>query len=448
MNRFIIAAALLAAAWGGASAAPEAAQVGPPGVRSCFWYRGPFSGDPYINIAYPDAGAIYWSAMFTMPEGAKLELKGDFTHARYQSFISYDSDGKPIESLPDYLMEPVAGSTNPFRPGADRTAKARAYSIEVLTAQPQDRSGEGTFQANATRNTIHAPKYTDGQQTLLYRIYVPNAGRDITGGVGLPSPVLTLADGTKLAGADACARLNAAQPTKLGPAALGLPVAQYLELTNQPGKPDTWPATNPPTWYVQGDRESLIAIYTGTFKPGGRRSEGGFYPNPDNNYIRTIVNRRLGHVFVVRGKMPKTPNTLKGDKTMGEGDLRYWSMCSNQSFANTRVNDCVYDEQVPLDKQGMYTIVVSHKADRPRNARPECGIAWLPIADNGDGVADKDVAIVQIRNMLANPSFPHAIQKVTGDAEIAKTMGPYMPKAFYMMPSAVEALFACPLSAK
>ena len=54
-----------------------------PGPRNCFWTRGPVSKDPYINIAYPDAGAFYWNAAFTVPEGARLYLEGKFPHSRY-----------------------------------------------------------------------------------------------------------------------------------------------------------------------------------------------------------------------------------------------------------------------------------------------------------------------------------------------------------------------------
>jgi hypothetical protein len=49
---------------------------------------------------------------------------------------------------------------------------------------------------------------------------------------------------------------------------------------------------------------------------------------------------------------------------MGSGELRYWSYCSNQGFANTRVNDCVFDEQLPLDKNGYFTLVISRPEDR------------------------------------------------------------------------------------
>jgi len=46
-----------------------------PGPRTCFWSRGPVSKDPYINIAYPDANAFYWNALFTVPDGAHLHFE-------------------------------------------------------------------------------------------------------------------------------------------------------------------------------------------------------------------------------------------------------------------------------------------------------------------------------------------------------------------------------------
>ena len=54
-----------------------------PGPGTCFWRRGPASKDPYINIAYPDAGVYYWNATFTVPEGARLYLEGIFPYSRY-----------------------------------------------------------------------------------------------------------------------------------------------------------------------------------------------------------------------------------------------------------------------------------------------------------------------------------------------------------------------------
>jgi hypothetical protein len=54
-----------------------------PGPRSCFWARGPYSGDPYINVAYPDQNTFYWAATFTMPEGSQLMFEGEFPRSRY-----------------------------------------------------------------------------------------------------------------------------------------------------------------------------------------------------------------------------------------------------------------------------------------------------------------------------------------------------------------------------
>ncbi len=87
---------------------------------------------PYLNIAYPDSGTVYWGAAFTVPKGAKLHIEGQFPHARYMSVISYDFKGAPIESMADYLFKPLPGSTNPYLDGADRTSAQRSYRIEVL----------------------------------------------------------------------------------------------------------------------------------------------------------------------------------------------------------------------------------------------------------------------------------------------------------------------------
>lgn len=177
--------------------------------------------------------------------------------------------------------------------------------------------------------------------------------------------------------------------------------------------------------------------------PVAPKSEGGFYPNLDNQYIRTVLNRKLGKVFVVRGKAPTTPRTLNGDAKMGSGELRYWSFCSNQGFANTRVNDCVHDENVPAGPDGFYTIVVSRPADRPRNALPQCGTAWLPMADDGDGAVDADVTVLQLRHMLGTQNFKHAVQAIGKVGDEAKDMGPYYPQGRYVTTSAFETAVPC-----
>jgi hypothetical protein len=195
---------------------------------------------------------------------------------------------------------------------------------------------------------------------------------------------------------------------------------------------------------MQLDRDALYGIYLN--KPPAmeaRRSEGGFYPNLDNQYIRAIINRKHGKVFVVRAKAPTTPRTIKGDATMGSGDLRYWSYCSNQGFANTRVNACAHDENVPVGPDGFYTIVLTRKADRPRNAIAQCGVAWLPMADDGDGAVDDDVTVLQLRHMLGTSAFPNSIQGISKPSSVEKDMGAYFPRGRYMTVNQFETAVPC-----
>ena len=409
------------------------------GPRDCFWARGPFSADPYINVAYPDSNVYYWAAAFSMPEDSILEIKGDYPYSRYMSFFSYNERGKPIGSLTDFQIQSEA--TNPFIPGNQRSDFSRSYSIEVLNENPSANISENIDNFNG--NILFTPEYNKNQQLIVYRIYLPDKDIDITGGVKLPQPMLTLSDGTKLEGKQTCEALNASQPLQVSFDALGIPPNEYRELISQPDKPDTWPAHNPPKWFIQLDRKSLIGMYTGEIDPNAPRSEGGFYPNLDNQYIRSIINRKHGKVLIVRGKAPTTPKTYFKTSFTEEEDLRYWSLCSNQSFVNTRVNDCLYDEEIPIDKNGFYTIAISREEDRPRNAINECGIAWLPMADDGDGMFDDDVTIIQFRHLLPSDKFEHSIQKVKRQDQLEEIMGPYMPKARYLMPNQVETFFPC-----
>ena len=427
-----------------------------PGQRNCFWARGPVSKDPYINIAYPDAGVFYWNAAFTVPEGARLYLKGIFPHSRYMSLISYDGRGAPIESLADYLIVPDQNSINPFVDGASRTNEKRSYTVEIVNHSPEttrkegiklelqtDVKGSSSQKQISHRNSLNAVQYGQGQQSIIYRIYVPDKGKSESGGVPLPEFVLILNNGDELKGEEACDALHTNQPAQITIDAIGLPMTVYSELVNQPGKPDTWPATVPPTWYLQYDRDFLLGIYNGQQPKSLRKSTGGFYPNLDNNYVRTIINRKHGKVFVMKGKLPKTPKTYHGDEFMTKEELVYWSICSNQGFANTRVNDCLFDELVPVNNNGEYIIVVSREEDRPRNAYAECGVGWLPMADDGDGAIDEDVTVIQIRNMLASPDFKHAIQNVNEIGKEKQVMGPYLPLSFYTTTGAFEIIFPC-----
>ena len=401
-------------------------------TSTCFW-QGPIEPSrAEFNIAFPDAKAVYWTAEFALPEGASLSLDGAYGHGRYLSFNSYDQAGSPTDAIHDVQIAPNAGSSNPYLPDAKRSAKNRDYEVMVLNESPP------ADPADRAENTLYAAVAGQTRQALVYRLYVPDKNRDLTGGVGLPEVTLTLADGSVLTGEALCDLLQA-RDTILS--TLTLPLALYNSLRNQPGKPETFPALDPPVFHRHFTVNHTVGcLYLGACG-GAPPVSPGQYANIDNAYIIAQVNRGFGPVLVLRGKAPTTPPTFQRDpKFEGETQLRYWSMCQNESLATTRGAGCLYDEQVPLDDEGNYTIVTSLAADRPSNATTQCGVGWVPWPENGDGVSHPDDGLLILRNMLPAPTFPNAIQDIMLPGEEAAVMGPYLPVGEYTTKADFEAL--------
>jgi hypothetical protein len=82
---------------------------------------------------------------------------------------------------------------------------------------------------------------------------------------------------------------------------------------------------------------------------------------------------------------------------------------------------------------------VSKAADRPANARAECGVAWLDWGERGDGAGNPDYGFLIMRNMLVSPDFAQAIQRVPKPGEEQAAMGPYFPRSEYTSRAAFEA---------
>jgi hypothetical protein len=116
---------------------------------------------------------------------------------------------------------------------------------------------------------------------------------------------------------------------------------------------------------------------------------------------------------------------------MPSSQLRYWSLCTNE-FVTERFWGCVMDDQLPLAADRSYTIVVTAAADRPSNARPSCGIAWIPAGPGADTVLIE-------RNMLPAASFHQSIQAARYDHE-AQDLGAYYPNAQCATVAQVEKL--------
>src|SRR4051812_17182393 len=138
-----------------------------------------------VNVAYPDQAAIYWSGSYAAAPGTRLRITGRYPHARYFSFNVYDNAQRPLDALADVEIAPDPGSVNPFVAGAPRDATARSYTAFVDFGPIPQHRAPNTLYTGTGQNG--APNF---QGTFILRVYVPDKGRDETGGVGLPTVTL------------------------------------------------------------------------------------------------------------------------------------------------------------------------------------------------------------------------------------------------------------------
>jgi hypothetical protein len=415
-----------------ALAAPSAQAANEPPTRSCGWPLR-ISGDQ-LNVVFPDDYAKYWVGVLPIPPGGHIEVKGRFPHARYMSLITYSALGQAVDGIADEEVVPDAGSTNPYVAGADRTAANRSYTLRIVNQRvPAARAPNTVYTENADGSKTSRP--LQGSAFVL-RVYEPDAGRDDTGGVGLPDVAVVTGDGRRIA-LPRCPALNLPD--------LGL-TKLLADSGGRGAGPDTGLAgRNPPRWKrFTGIANSLVSaldnertgdtLYPPLAQLTNRLPTGGFFENVHNAYVFTTVSRGPGEVVVFRGRAPTFAHTHAGEPIMGTGQLRYWSFCSN--IITTQFLGCRNDTTIPVGDDGRYRIAISTKAARPANATDACGMAWLPSS------AFPATQIIY-RHMLPAPSFAEAIQRVRPGQEQAE-MGEYYPVGtYYKSKEAVEAL-GCP----
>jgi hypothetical protein len=393
-------------------------------TRSCAWG---LKVDPTgANVLFPDQAAHYWATQLPAVPGETLTLTGRFPHSRYLSFTSYDPALRSADGLSDVAIAPDPGSTNPFRVGADRQATRRSYTVHVVL---------GDRPTTPAPNTLYTGS-TDGSRShqafsLIYRNYRQDAGYGDDGGSRLPDVAVTLPSGQSVP-------LPTCDEPTVPPNDVNDQVAAAAPPVGYPGLV----GTDPPVWRKFYNLPTSAAYtvstpYTGsaigdTLSPATTATApGGFADNPDNKYVATVVSSGLGDVAVIQATLPVTPQTFQGQRRMGDGQLRYWSMCSEE-FASGRFYGCLVDDQVPLDHARTYTLMVSTAAHRPRNATTRCGVAWLPMGPAVD-------TVLLERNMLAAPGFRQSVQRARYGHE-QTDLGAYYPRTRYLTVPQAQAL--------
>lgn len=376
-----------------------------------------------VNVAFPDEAAIYWVGAYQQVPGTRLRITGRYPRARYFSFNVYDAALRPIDALADVEIGPDPGSVNPFVAGASRTGERRDYTAFVdFGPVPQHRAPNTLY--TGTGQTA-APNTTG---TFILRIYVPDKGRDETAGVGLPTVTLEPAGAQGGRPADSPCT-NVAKPPVPG-------INEAIAGSSPPAPPAqaTAPGRSTPRWVKF---KNLVQVYNRflTDNPlldsfaqpasaledaGGK---GGFLSNVHNSYVYTWVNRAYGEVSLTEVRAPTFPDTRPGPSAMPAGQLRYFSLCTNET-ASQRFVACKTDDQSTIDRYGKVAYVTSTPAARPAWATADCGYTWLPFGPS-------NASALVLRHMLPDAGFAQAIQRAEPDKEQA-TMGDYLPSTRYI----------------
>ena len=416
-----------------------------PGVNStsCFW--GQSYTEETRDIIWPDSHTDYPVSIDTLPAGGKIVLHGEFPHARFFSLTTSSTLGVIRGHLYDVDIKPDAGSTNPFLPGANRNATNRSYTVTVVDAPDP---GPGLEAPNTLYGGVAGQAPGTGPMLIVERVYLPDAGRDFSGGVGDPTASYVAADGTVSSGSAACATLQ----TKAGASSLTdvnklvFPLATYNALLASNPSPEA-PAVDPTAWYKYFSPAWMEAPYLAGTPQASQiaalpTTGTGLGANPANGYVFAWLNRAFGpnhndhNIAVLHGEFPTTPATYAGEATMPTAatQLRYWSMCNNEGATSGKTTGpCLADEQVPINAKRMFTIVVSLPQDRPSNATARCGVAWMNFGTTGDGYTKPLSTLLIMRNLstTATPPFKSAVQNVASPSSIASTMGKYLPAVTY-----------------
>lgn len=372
-----------------------------------------------INVLFPDSSAQYWSAGYQAVPGTRIRIDGIFPYARYTSWNVYDPALRPFAKRSDVELAPEPGSANPFLPGADRTTPIdqRHYTL-FITFDPSDHPGPNTIYVDPAKNP-------SGVFTL--RVYVPDQSRDVTGGVGLPQVTW---EPTSSSGppptTSPCRDVEKPSSTTLTEA--------YAAMAGPAGGPP-FPGRNPPIWHkfenlCYSGRDLLLDNGIGDQVPDDGQDScpafgsGGFLSNIDNAYVYAFITRGFGPVAVFHGRAPTFAATYANASVMPSGvQTRYWSFCQNDPYTQRYIG-CRRDDQVRVDRNGDYTIVVSQAADWPKAAQQRCRSAsWLPWGPQPEG-------LMIYRHMLPDPSFGEAIQNIARGQE-ATQMGAYYPTGSY-----------------
>lgn len=351
-----------------------------------------------FNIAFPDSHATYWATPFLAQPGTDLEIEGEYGEMRYMSFGIYDQKFNYYEYaapggscelgqdnslcfgsyITDFQIDPEIPGTNPFQTASG--SPAATYKV-TITATPESTPGN-VLPALSSKSGCLPGQSCNGPDGVS---------------VGAENNPLTLTQG-------------------LFPPPCNFPAAPYTCAT--------------PNLFVR----PIPAIVSSVVS------------NPDNTYIPAGFDGRAQilpldlqqpeKVFVLRGKIPKTPLGTQPVAWPNDAfDMRYWSICTAVYFPpypTVESDDaCVADLELnrtnkagqPKQNGNWFTIILSTKDNKPDIDYEAVGANWLELTN-------LTRSAVILRNMVPSEGFDQAAQNIPANGSwksALKTMGNFLP---------------------
>jgi len=365
---------------------PSSAQAS--GSLPCSWPV-EVTGKGITNAFNPDTDATYWLMPVDTTRWTQMSVAGEYPTARFFSFVTYFETGGAVDTIIDTNLAPNPGSTNPFQPGS--SSGPHRYTL--------------TIDGNATGPGNHIHWGNTQFAYIIYRVYVPDLGKNREGGVPLPAVTLEDANGNAFPLPVCSSSTTASTSTSPGQ----LPGFDALSATDSAAS-DATTSTSCPS----GEPSTEVI----TFVPNA--SHGGVFPNPATTYVAARgLCSQPGKVIVIRGKAAVYPDTYYGSSIFqpaisGQIQLRYWSLCNNKEVTPDPVVDCRADHATRLDG-GYYTYVLAPDGSGTTNGVQP---SWVPTGATwlwwGDSSVIHDLVF---REMLPMPGF-----SLSGD---------YFPKGVY-----------------
>ncbi len=272
--------------------------------------------------------------------------------------------------------------------------KGRYYTVKFRFEAPPANPAPNTSYVGATKSGTASNPFV----FFVYRIYGSDFGNGPNSG-GVPLPAITYYDasGNIVKHYDECQPYPGGEP----------PAPAHVQ--SFPSLPIPGPLAN---------RHPQLSLSSNYHVPVG------LLANPDVQYANVFYSARHGDLFVVRAKALTTPDTRNGQPVYAAGkDVRGFTVCGYNFYAGY-ANRCALDHEIPVDKDGYYTIVVSSNKAKPVSADTPHSVTWIPLGPYLDGQ-------LTYRLFLRSDPKIQALASAISTGHASRQIAPYVPQMTY-----------------